>query len=187
MFRRAKEICFGALLAFTTTITPAMAGGPSDIRLFVSSAATGQPVPFLAFGGSEVSGARGRLDYALFATELLAFVTKEVMSDSGEEYKRSPLGSRWSSSAPKSRSEFGNHCLMIVGRIGSAVPDMMPSAIAESTPSAATYAVGAATTGLALRQIWRAFERDIRDDRGGVSLDPKVSTRRIGVNLTLHW
>jgi len=187
MFRRAKTICCGALLAFASTIAPAMAGGPSDIRLFVSSAASGQPVPFLTFGGPEVSGANGRLDFALFATELLAYVTKEVMSDSGEEYRRSPLGSRWSPSMPKSSSEFGSHCLMIVGRIGSVVPEMMPSAVLESTPSVATYAVGAATTGLALRQIWRAFERDIRDDRGGVSLDPKVSTRRVGVNLTLHW
>ena len=173
-------------MAFTVTNAPAIAGA-SDIKLFVSSAASDRAVPFLAFGNADAPGVNGQLDYALFATELLAYVTKEVMSDSHDEYTRSPLGSRWSSSMPKRQSEFGNHCLTIVGRIGSAVPRMMPSLSTESAPSAASYAVGAVTTGLALRQIWHAFERDVRDDRGGVSLDPKVSSRRVGVNLTLHW
>ena len=88
---------------------------------------------------------------------------------------------------PDRRSEFGSHCLQIVGQIGSAVPKMMPSSDLLSTPSAATYAVRAATAGLALRQIWNAFEHDVRDDRTGLSLNPKVSSRRIGVNVTLRW
>jgi len=187
MFRRAKTIWLGALLAFAVTNASAIAGEASSIRLFVSSAASDRPVPFLAFGNADASMANGQLDYAVFATELLAYVTKEVMSDSRDEYTRSPLGSRWSSSMPREKSEFGNHCLMIVARIGSAVPRMMPTMATESTPSVASYVVGVATTGLALRQVWRAFERDVRDDHGGVSLDPKVSARRVGINLTLHW
>jgi hypothetical protein len=88
---------------------------------------------------------------------------------------------------PERHSDFGNHCLMIVGRIGAAMPRFSPSATVDESPSVAGYALRAASTALALREIWSAFERDVRDDRGGVSLDPKVSARRVGINLTLHW
>jgi hypothetical protein len=144
-------------------------------------------MPFATFYGSTGSASNSQLDYAQFATELLAYVTKEVLSDSHDEYTGSPLGSHWTSTMPQQHSEFGSHCLMIVGRIGASMPRMTPASMMESSPSVASYALGAATTGLALRQIWRAFERDVHDDRGGVSLDPKVSSRRLGVNITLHW
>ena len=153
--------------------------------MFITSAAGNQALPGLSFGQPVASS--DSLDYATFATELVAYLTKEVLSDSADEYVASPLGSRWSSSMPDRRSEFGGHCLEIVGQLGSAVPRLMPGLGASSAPSITTYALRAATAGLALRQIWSAFEHDVRGDRTGVSLDPKVSARRVGVNLTLHW
>ena len=35
--------------------------------------------------------------------------------------------------------------------------------------------------------IWSAFQNDVEGNRTGVSLNPKVGSRRIGVNVTLHW
>ena len=186
MWRKARTACFGALLALTTVITPATAGSVTDVKLFLSSAALDQALPYSAFGYADPN-AGAQVDFALFATELTAFLMKEVVSDSREEYKRSPLGSRWSQSMPKQRSEFGTHCLMIVGRVGAAMPRLMPGSSSLGAPSAMQYAARAATAGLALRQIWRAFEHDVKNERSGVSLNPKVSSRRIGVNVTLHW
>jgi len=54
-------------------------------------------------------------------------------------------------------------------------------------PSTLAYVARAATAGLALRQIWSAFQNDVEGNRTGVSLNPKVGSRRIGVNVTLHW
>lgn len=163
----------------------ASAEGMTRTQLFLSSANDSQPLPFFQLGES-VGPASGNLDYALFATELAAFLTKEVLHDSSSEYPNSPLGSRWTSSMPNHGSDFGSHCLSIVSNIGSVMPRLTPGTDLSS-PSAVNYLVRAATAGLALRQIWSAFEHDVRDDRTGVALEPKVSARRVGINLTLHW
>ncbi len=134
-----------------------------------------------AFGGS------ASVDYALFATELVAYLTKEIVRDSPEEYADSPLGSRWTRSMDDPDSRFGDHCLKIVTRIGSAVPMPSFSSGAVGAPTAADYVVRGATTALALRQVWDAFENDVQGERSGVSLRPKVSARRVGVSMTLHW
>ena len=187
MFRTAKSIWCGALLALVGAITPAFAGGTPSVRVFLSQSGAEQALPYTTLYGSSGSMANGQLDYALFATELFAYLAKEILPDSQDEYGRSPLGSRWTSTMPERRSDFGSHCLMIVGQIGAAMPRFSSAVALDESPSMASYAVRAASTGLALREVWRAFERDVRDDRGGVSLDPKVSSRRVGVNLTLHW
>ena len=128
------------------------------------------------------------LDYALFATELLAYLTKEVLHDSTDEYDNSLIGSHLSRSMPDPRSEFGSHCLTIVTQLGAAMPFRAGVAsFGADDPSTLAYVARAAAAGLALRQIWSAFQNDVEGNRTGVSLNPKVGSRRVGVNLTLHW
>jgi hypothetical protein len=186
MFQRVKKIGLTALLMVFGACAVASAEGMTRTQLFLSSANDSQALPFFQLGES-ATPASGNLDYALFATELAAFLTKEVLHDSSSEYPNSPLGSRWTSSMPDQRSEFGSHCLSIVSNIGSVMPRLTPATDSLGSPSVVNYVVRAATAGLALRQIWSAFERDVRSDRTGVALEPKVSARRVGVNLTLHW
>jgi hypothetical protein len=128
------------------------------------------------------------LDYALFATELVAYLTKEVLPDSSDEYDNSLLGSKLTRSMPPAQSEFGSHCLTIVRHLGSLLP-LSPSATSLAVDQSSTlgYLARAAAGGLALRQIWSAFQNDVEGNRAGVSLNPKVSARRFGVNVTLHW
>ena len=128
------------------------------------------------------------LDYALFATELVAYLTKEVVPDSADEFDNSLLGSKLTRSMPPTSSEFGSHCLLIVRSIGSVLPFRAnASSLAVGQPSTLSYAARAVAGGLALRQIWSAFQNNVEGNRAGVSLNPKVSARRVGVNVTLHW
>jgi len=128
------------------------------------------------------------LDYALFATELVAYLTKEVIPDSVDEFDNSLLGSKLTRSMPPTSSEFGSHCLMIVRSIGSTLPFRAgPSSLGVGQPSTLSYAARAVAGGLALHQIWSAFQNNVEGNRAGLSLNPKVSARRVGVNLTLHW
>ena len=53
--------------------------------------------------------------------------------------------------------------------------------------SGVDYLRRVASTALVLRQIWSAFKNDVEDNRRGLSLKPKIGTRKVGVNLTLHW
>src|SRR5882757_8993307 len=104
MWQRAKTACFLALLGLVGIVAAADAESPSRVRLYVSSVSSDQALPLLSFAAPAAAG--GSVDYAMFATELLAYLTKEVLSDSRDEYTSSPLGSRWSSSMPDGRSEF---------------------------------------------------------------------------------
>lgn len=52
--------------------------------------------------------------------------------------------------------------------------------------SSLDHAARAVTAGLALRQVWSAFQNNVEDDRSGVSLNPRIGARRFGVNATFH-
>ncbi len=118
------------------------------------------------------------LDYATFVLELLAFVAKEVLPDSQDEFPESLIGSRLSDSMPEKRSEFGSHCLTIVTRLGSAVPYL----------SASNDELGAGSVSPpALRRMWSAFENGAGDDRRDVALNFKVGVNKVGISLTFHW
>ena len=118
------------------------------------------------------------LDYATFVLELLAFVAKEVLPDSQDEFPESLIGSRLSHSMPENRSEFGSHCLTIIARLSSAVPYL----------SASSTELGAGSASpLALRSMWSAFETGAVDDRRNVSLNFKVGVNKVGFGLTFHW
>jgi hypothetical protein len=88
---------------------------------------------------------------------------------------------------PEQRSEFGSHCLTVVARLGSVLPSLPRSIATENAPTIADYAVRTGTALLVVRQVWSALRNDIENNRTGFSLKPKVSARRIGVNLTFNW
>ena len=132
-----------------------------------SAQTLGQREVFLSAGETTRSNSAG-IDYVTFAYELVAFVTKEILPDSHDEYPESPLGSRLSRDMAERDSAFGKHCLTVVSQVGAALPWF-------------------SSRSLALRQIWSAFKNDVEDNRRGLSLNPKVGAHKIGVNLTLHW
>ena len=191
MIRRSATNCLTALRAFLVVsgliVSGATAAEPVRTEVFLTSAAGARTFSLVSVTGGSAINATPHLDYALFATELAAYLTKEILPDSSEEFGDSPLGSRWTRSMSDSNSQFGDHCLKVVASIGSAVP--MPSfgSVTTTSPSTAEYVLRGATAALALRQVWDAFTNDVQGNRTGVSLRPKVSSRRVAVNVTLHW
>ena len=187
MHSRCK-ICCSALLGLLFLGTPVGAQSLGQTEVFLSSAGRASAMSLYSSAVSTPRVADPGLDYAVFATELVAYLTKEVLPDSADEYDNSLLGGHLSRSMPQSNSEFGSHCLTIVTRLGSALPFQASMAsLTADEPSTLGYVARAAAAGLALRQIWSAFQNDVEGNRTGVSLNPKVSSRRVGVNVTLHW
>lgn len=131
------------------------------------------------------SGAR--LDYAVFVHELVAFVAKEVLPNSGDEYARSsPMPSRLSDSMPYQRSNFGAHCLTVVTQLRSQVP-ALAGIRASAGASTLDTLVGAGATALFVRHAWSALQKDVEGDRSGFSLHPRLSPNRVMMNFTFHW
>src|SRR5262249_5080769 len=102
-----------ALMSSRTKLFQSSASAAAQMlgRPKFSSACTGEndAMSLLSTGaGTERSAG---VDYAVFATELVAFLTKEVVRDSANEFDNTLLGSHLSSSMPDQRSEFGSHCL----------------------------------------------------------------------------
>lgn len=185
-------------------VTAALAG-----TLLLSSAASAQfrdPVDVFVSGHVSIGSSRfltvgegvrranaAEVDYAVFVRELVAFVTKEILPDSGDEYAHSseipsPLthGPDLDFRMPKSR--FGAHCLIILRQMGSSISPGGAAFFADSSPSMLTYLVRAGTTALALEQIWSMFRNHASGDtRSRFSLDPKVGGRKIGAYLTVRW
>lgn len=131
--------------------------------------------------------------YASFAVELFAYLAKELLPDSPDEfYGNSNLPSTWNDSMPETPHDFGGHCLEVVQDIGDAImPEDSPKlpAVGGTRPmlaSALAQGVGAA---LAVHEVWKAvddgFERDRRSDV--FSIDPKVGSNKIALALTLRW
>lgn len=181
---RLLQIGRWSMLALLLLSMPAAAQSLSQIDLRLSPAGQQRAIPVFSVGAPQARTIG--LDYAVFATELLAYVTKEVLPDSSDEYRKSLIHSQLTDHMPEHRSEFGSHCLEIVMQMGSALPAFHGgSAVME--PSLVDYAVRTASAALALRQIWSAFQNNVEGGSNGLSLNPKVSARRFGVNLTLHW
>lgn len=171
------------------TATPASAQVLGQIEIFLSSAADRRVATFL--GPTPAAAVAPGFDYGRFATELVAYLTKEIVPASAEEYRNSPLGSHLSKTMPLERSEFGTHCLEVVARLGSAVPALgsgSPVLPQDSSASALRYAARVGATALALREVWAAaLGIDVEEGRRPFSLDPKVGAGRFAVNLTLRW
>jgi len=157
-------------------------------EVVLASSGEKQAISLFSGDGLTMNGDRATLDYATFVYELFAFVTKEVLSDAGDEYPESPIGSRLSRSMPELRSEFASHCLTVVTQLGSVVPYLSArTELGGGSASPLDYLAHAAAAALALRKMWSAVENDAGNNRRGVSLNPKVGTNKVGVSLTFHW
>jgi len=184
MLRRL--IIWAPLVALVALALPASGQTWPRTQIFLASSGEAQTNSLLSVGDIATPSTPG-VDYALFATELAAYLAKEILHDATNEYDGSLLGSHLSRSMPDANSQFGNHCLVIVTRLGSALPLSQSSGFTAESPTLLGGVARAAAAGLALHQIWSAFKNDVDGDRAGVSLNPKVSARRVGVNLTIHW
>ena len=185
---RVTEISFLVWAVSGVVAGSASAESIPPTRVFLSSWSESPAVPLVALGdGASPDRNPAGMDYAVFVSELAAFVTKEVLSDSSDEYRESPLGSHLSRGMPEQHSAFGSHCLTVVTGLRSALPSMPGSVALEDSPSPVDYAVRTGTVLLMFRQIWSAFRNDVEGNRSGFSLNPKVSARKVGINLTFHW
>jgi hypothetical protein len=187
MVRSANIYRSLGLWMLMTAAAPAAAQTFRHTEMFLSSAAEHRVVTFL--GARAAPTAAAKFDYALFAAELIAYLTKEVLPESADEYENSSLGSHLSTTMPPHRSEFGSHCLEVVTRLGSAMPAFGGNS-AEAIggpPSTFDYAARAGSLALALHQVWAALRNEVESSHRGLSLNPKVSARRFAVNLTLRW
>ena len=175
------------LLAWTLVLLSAVASAQEPDRLTMSLAPVGEkpmmsPLPELRLTTESTAPP---VDYATFVYELLAFLGKEILSDSREEYPESPIGSRLSPSMPEQRSAFGSHCLTVIARLGSAMSYDFGFAAGSDLPVDSLSRV--ATAALMLRRVWSAFDNHARDNRRAVSLRPKVGTNKVRISLTFHW
>ena len=178
-------LCSSAVVLLASTASPQTLG---RTEVFLGSAGDERAVSLSRDGAATIRGS-ATLDYTTFAYELLAFLTKEVLSDSPEEYPESSIGSRLSGPMPEGPSEFGSHCLTIVTRIGSAVPFLSGkgSELAGGNGPALDDVARAAAAALALRRAWSDFDKDAPGDRRSVSVKPKLGTDKVGISLTFRW
>lgn len=183
MLGRWKLAC---LLSWTLLLATASAQslGTTEISLVFPDGKRARSPSLPAGNSLTMKGGASPLDYTAFAWELLAFVTKEVLSDSRDEYPGSPIGSRLSASMPEGRSEFGRHCLTVVTGLGDALPFDVELAGSAVPLDDLWHAAGGA---VAIRRLWSAFEDDAGDDRRSISLKPKVKTNKVALSLTFHW
>lgn len=174
------------ILTLTSAAASAQTLGPPEV--FLSSGHDRRAISFLS-AGETPRGSTAGMDYATFAYELIAFIAKEVLPDSHDEYPESPLGSRLSRDMAKRDSAFGQHCLTVVSQVGAALPrfSSVSPDFSVGSLSGLDDLLRVASTALALRQIWSAFENHVEDDRRGISLKPKVGAHKVGVSVTLHW
>lgn len=186
---RRLGICSSITVWTLFAAAPASAQLLHHSQVYLSSTSQAPLITFFGDKTPPTVAAGAHLDYALFATELIAFVAKEVLHDSRDEYQGSLLGSHLTATMPAQHSEFGAHCLNVVSHIGSVIPsfDGHSATLAESSPTLFDYAARAATTALALRGAWSAFTSDSSENRTQFSLSPKVSAHRFAVNFTVEW
>jgi hypothetical protein len=158
------------------------------VKVFVSGELEISGSPLVAVGSRFNPGQSDQMDYAIFVHELAAYITKEILPDSADEYEGSSMiPSHLSTGMPEGRSRFGAHCLTVLGQIGSELPAIQVPYMNGDSPSMLAQAARAGAALLAVHQVWSAFRNDVEDNRTGFSLNPKVSARKIGVNLTFHW
>jgi hypothetical protein len=190
MLHRFKATILGTL-TLTLAAASASAEMPDPVDVFLSGRIQVGPSPLLQVGERVSAYSPAQLDYAVFVHELVAYVTKEILPDAQDEYlESSEIPSRLSPGMPRGRSEFGAHCLIILGQIGTHVSPFAHSSLTTfqaADPGVFSYIARAGTTLLAVRQVWSALRNDVEDKRSGFSLNPKVSGKKVGAYLTFRW
>ena len=181
-----------AALAFQLLASSAAAS--TDVRsLFLSDVQViyDAPVgaPFALVGEAP---APAGFDYALFATEVFAYVAKEVLRDSPDEFAgNSLIPSTLSPSMPSTDHDFGDHCLKVVKDIGRGVSSVAPmpslGGVGRS-PVVASYVGQAIGAAFGIHEVWRLIRNDIVDNRSeAFSVHPKVGSNKVALSLTLRW
>src|SRR5215468_859837 len=89
---RAASLGFAALFTQLVTATSVAAQTHGRTELFLSSAAENKAMTLFSTGTGSGQADSAEVDYAVFATELIAYLTKEVFRDSANEFDNSLLG-----------------------------------------------------------------------------------------------
>ena len=165
-------------------------GGRAALFLSAVQVVYDSPVaPPLALVGATRPAAP--FDYALFASELVAYVAKEVLDDSPDEFAgNSLIPSTLSPSMPATDHDFGSHCLKVVTDIGrgissSEVPVL--GSVGSSAPAMTSYAGHAIGAVFAVREVWHLIRNDIENRSEGFSLHPKLGSNKVALSLTIRW
>lgn len=150
--------------------------------------------PLMLAPAVAVQRSRRALDFATFASELTAYIAKEVLDDAPDEFSDSEIKGPLSRSMPDSNSRFGTHCLIIVSEIGETVGEKVVAPTLASTghgqhwaARGAGWAARGAGTAFAIHEVWRGFRRDVSGDTDGFSINPKVGANKLAVAVTLRW
>ncbi|MGH7821089.1 MAG: hypothetical protein ACREQ9_15095 [Candidatus Binatia bacterium] len=185
---RAALLGIAALVALAT---PTSAEMPDPAEVFLSGRISVGGSYLLNTGNALAKGRSDHLDYAVFVRELLAFIAKEILPDAEDEYAGgSEIPSRLSASMPHQRSQFGEHCLIVLAEIGSHVSPFPSGSFSDlsTSPSLLAYLARAGSTVLMVERLWSAVRNDVEQRRpSGFSLDPKVGTNKVGAYLTFRW
>jgi hypothetical protein len=131
-------------------------------------------------------------NYEVFTHELIAWILKEALPDAGDEYgTQARIPSSLSRGDPWPRSQFGAHCLTVLGQIGSQVLPLAevssPPLRARRSPLLMPYQSLAGAALMVADRVWPPLRSHIEDKRSGFSLDPKVSSHKFGLSLTYRW
>jgi hypothetical protein len=181
--------------------------------LFLAAEASAEPTKrlstqlFLLAGSGAFDAARppereGVVDPGTFATELFAYLTQEILPDSPEEYRGSLIPSRlndrwWQTSAATtgklatwgSKSQFGDHCLLVIDRIFDSTKPALPASFAGAGVSSAAsfvpFLARSAAAFFLLRDVFSANESN--EHPRAFSLQPRLSARRAEARLVIRW
>lgn len=141
------------------------------------------------------------LDAGNFAAELVAYLTQEILSDAGEEYRDSPIPSRlndrwWQRTDALAvsrvqmgkRSRFGEHCLLVIDRLFDSTKPSMPASLTSRGGSRAAsvfpFLARSAATFFLLRDVFSS----VAGERPSVlSLEPRLSTSKAEARIVIRW
>jgi hypothetical protein len=182
---RRKQAIFGTVIAMLA----GFAGRAPAQELGTVTTGRGTQVHVLLTGGTGAAAdaaAAHPFSYPLFASEIVAYVAKEVLSDAQDEFADSPIPGHLSPSMPDTDSRFGSHCLHFVAELGSRVSRTPALSGVSSATSTAAYAARGIAAALAIRDTSKAL-RHKDDDAGGFSLAPKLGTNKLMLRVTFRW
>ena len=129
------------------------------------------------------------LDYGAFSLEVLAFVAKEIISNTRDEYQQSAIPSHLNERVSVQDSDFRRHCRSMFERMSKDLFETFRSSDRGETAPLVDVAPIAATAAafLVLRDVASAF-RPTKTETGSLFvLEPKIDVRRIGLRFGIRW
>jgi hypothetical protein len=169
--RRPSSICLLALAFLTTPSARASARDLSPGFLALrSSQGSSLVMPWEGRESRDI-GKAAKIEPTTLVYKVIAYVTKEVLDDASDEYRRSPVGAYLSRETPAQHAR-------------SDAPSPSTAALFLDSPSSLRYHVQAGTT---LVDLWSSLHRGVEEDRSAVSLSPKFGAGKAGFVLSLRW